>query len=99
MLLGIGISSMAQQIPNAGFEDWINFKPTDWVTYSCPFCDPPFETYNVQQDLDACQGKYSTRFINNNQYSVCAKTKFASSVDLFCNIKQISILTTTNTFS
>jgi hypothetical protein len=86
----IVIYSNAQQIPNAGFENWTNLKPDDWETNSCPLCDPPFETYIVRQDSDACQGTYSAKFINNNAFFAWAETKFAAAIhplNLFACVK------------
>jgi hypothetical protein len=90
ILFGIHIYSGAQQILNAGFEDWTNLIPNNWETNSCPFCDPPYETYIVQKDSDACQGKYAAKLIYNNAYSAWLKTKVASSIhplNLFACIK------------
>ncbi len=80
ILVDVVIYSNAQLIPNAGFENWTNLKPDDWETNSCPLCDPPYETYIVQQDTDACQGIYSARFIYNNYYSSWAETKITTSI-------------------
>ena len=80
----------AQQIPNSGFEYWTNLQPDDWETNSCPYCNPPYETYVVRQDSDACEGTFSAKFINNNVYSSWAESKIETTIhplNLFACVK------------
>jgi len=67
------------QIPNGDFESWTNLLPNNWVTNSCPYCLPAFETYIIQQDTPAYEGKYAAKFIYNNVYAATAENKFALS--------------------
>jgi hypothetical protein len=68
-------------IPNGDFEQWDNFQNLlIWQTNSCSACVPPFETYVVQQETDAENGKFAAKFVYNNVYSSYAINKFAISL-------------------
>jgi len=67
-------------IPNGDFESWSeNLLLANWESNSCPFCDPPFETYIVQKDSSAYHGKFAAKFIYNNIYAAWAENKFSLS--------------------
>jgi len=90
ILTRLAIQSNSQQIPNAGFENWTNLRPDGWETNSCPLCDPPYETYIVRQDSDACQGTYSAKFISNGVLTAWAETNIISTlhpIQLFACVK------------
>lgn len=68
-------------IPNGGFEQWDNIQNLlVWKTNSCSACVPPYETYIVQQETDAENGKFAAKFIYNHVYSSYAINKFAISL-------------------
>ncbi len=67
------------EVPNGDFENWTDLRLQKWSSNSCPFCLPPFETYIVQQDSLAFNGKYCAKFIYNNAYPAWAENKFAIS--------------------
>lgn len=66
-------------MPNSGFEQWTNLQPDGWITNSCPFCDPPWESYIVRQDSDAYRGNYNADLYGNGVFSAVAHTTFAVS--------------------
>jgi hypothetical protein len=80
MSIGLVIQTKAQTIPNGDFENWTYLELNDWKTNSCPQCDPPYNTYIVIQDSDACHGVYSAMFIYNKVYPAWAEIKFATTV-------------------
>lgn len=67
---------LCAQIPNSGFEQWTNLQPDSWVTNSCPFCDPPWESYIVRQDSDAFDGMYNADFYSNGVLKPYAYSQF-----------------------
>ncbi|GIV32563.1 MAG: hypothetical protein KatS3mg031_0098 [Chitinophagales bacterium] len=60
--------SVYAQIKNPGFENWTNLRPDDWVTNSCPECDPPWETYIARQDSDAYAGNHNVDLLANGRH-------------------------------
>src|SRR5437870_13827956 len=68
--------SLRAQVPNGGFEQWTNLEPDEWVTNSCPFCRPPFDTYVVKQDSDSYSGTYCANLYANGVYKPHAYTTF-----------------------
>jgi hypothetical protein len=80
LLIGIAVQAKPQPIPNGDFENWTNLSPDGWKSNSCPLCDPPYNTYIVVRDSDACQGVYSSKFINNTINPSWASVKFATSI-------------------
>ena len=67
-------------IPNGDFELWDTMQALLlWHTNSCPACDPPFETYIVQEVTEAYSGQFAAKLIYNNVYSSYAKNKFSIS--------------------
>lgn len=68
------------EVPNGDFESWTDLCLQNWSTNRCPFCLPSFETYIVQQDTLANNGKYCAKFIYNNAYPAWAENKYAISL-------------------
>ncbi len=64
-------------IPNGDFENWDNMPLLlNWKTNSCPACVPSYETYIVQRDPIAYNGKFAAKFVYNNVYAATAENRF-----------------------
>src|ERR1051325_3970364 len=78
-LFVIAAMTLGAQVPNGGFERWTNLQPDEWLTNSCPFCKPPFDTYVVKQDSDSYSGTYCANLYSNGVYKPYAYTVFPAS--------------------
>jgi len=76
ILVALCFYNAAAQVPNPGFEQWTNLLPDYWTTNSCPFCDPPWESYIVRQDSDAYSGNYNADLYANGVFKPFAYTIF-----------------------